>query len=74
MTDQVKVKSVGKPDAVAPHVRFDEAGAGNGVNLPPRLPLTLLAVPGWGFDVKTVVRIKRNPGTNQTKNRTRFIT
>ena len=24
-----KVKSVGKPDAVVPHVRFDVAGAGN---------------------------------------------
>ena len=24
-----KVKSVGKPDAIVPHVRFDVAGAGN---------------------------------------------
>ena len=28
----LKVKSVGKPDAVAPHVRFDERGWETGLN------------------------------------------
>jgi hypothetical protein len=36
-----KVKSVGKPDAVAPHVRFDERGWET-EQMPPRPSSTLL--------------------------------
>jgi hypothetical protein len=39
----LKVKPVGKPDAVAPHVRFDERGLETGLWLP--RPSSTLHVP-----------------------------